>query len=104
MPRAPCLGCGSLNRHQGDCGVVKQRARRVRLAKTMRGPVIEDWVARYGWTCPGFRRGQHQVRRGGLQLDHVIPISMGGTDDLANLSVLCGPCNARKGASMDEKR
>lgn len=31
-----------------------------------------------------------------LQIDHQIPISMGGSDAPANLQVLCGPCNRQK--------
>jgi hypothetical protein len=30
--------------------------------------------------------------------DHVIPWSRGGLDTVANLQILCGPCNRRKGA------
>lgn len=32
-----------------------------------------------------------------LQIDHVRPIALGGTSDLGNLTVLCGPCNKAKG-------
>ena len=36
-------------------------------------------------------------RRKDLQLDHIIPINSGGTDNPENLALLCGPCNKRKG-------
>lgn len=35
-----------------------------------------------------------------LQYDHVIPVALGGTSDAANLQILCGDCNRRKGASV----
>lgn len=31
-----------------------------------------------------------------LQVDHVIPADLGGTDDLDNLATLCQPCNRGK--------
>lgn len=33
-----------------------------------------------------------------LEVDHIKPVAKGGRDDEANLQVLCGPCNRRKGA------
>lgn len=34
-----------------------------------------------------------------LSVDHVVPVALGGGDQLENLQTLCGPCNSRKGAS-----
>lgn len=31
-----------------------------------------------------------------LHLDHITPLTRGGTHELANLQLLCGPCNSRK--------
>lgn len=31
-----------------------------------------------------------------LQIDHIKPIAMNGTNDLDNLQLLCGPCNLAK--------
>lgn len=32
-----------------------------------------------------------------VTFDHEVPLSLGGTDALANLRLACGPCNASKG-------
>lgn len=37
-----------------------------------------------------------------LQVDHVIPIEIGGTNDVWNLQTLCTPCEALKGKSYDK--
>lgn len=30
--------------------------------------------------------------------DHKVPLSKGGTNDITNIELLCGPCNLRKNA------
>lgn len=35
-----------------------------------------------------------------LQLDHITPVWLGGENTAANLRVLCGACNGRKGAKV----
>lgn len=40
----------------------------------------------------------------GLQVDHIIPVVHGGSDDFDNLQTLCGPCNRAKGPRPWERR
>lgn len=46
---------------------------------------------RDGWQC--VRCGTHK----NLTVDHILPVSRGGTDELANLQTMCGSCNSSKG-------
>lgn len=49
-----------------------------------------------------FERDGYRCRRCGstsrLEVDHVIPLARGGSNDPSNLQTLCFPCNRRKGA------
>jgi hypothetical protein len=56
--------------------------------------VRELVLARDGHAC------HHCASRENLTLDHIVPWSMGGTDDESNLQTLCQPCNSRKGARV----
>lgn len=38
-----------------------------------------------------------------FDIDHKLPIVIGGTDHVNNLQLLCGPCNRRKGALTDHE-
>jgi hypothetical protein len=35
-----------------------------------------------------------------IQYDHIIPVAMGGAATVANLQILCAPCNRAKGAAL----
>jgi len=59
-----------------------------------RGPTRATLFARDNFTCQYCGR---RLPPSQLTIDHVIPRSLGGTDDWTNLLTACNDCNARKG-------
>jgi hypothetical protein len=55
---------------------------------------LELWL-RDGWGCANCL-----AKCGDLQVDHIIPLSRGGTHSLDNMQWLCGWCNVRKSDLM----
>lgn len=56
-----------------------------------------EWKAvldRYNHTCLRCGKRAPEVK---LQRDHVIPVIVGGSNDIENIQPLCGPCNKWKG-------
>lgn len=56
----------------------------------------EDWEnlkARYNWTCPCCQKREPEIK---LTVDHIIPLSSGGSNNIENLQPLCRSCNCRK--------
>jgi len=78
----------------------KQREREDRrrgMSAQTRLQFIQDIAIRDGWNC---RYCEIPLRIGQVTLDHVMPQSKGGPDELGNLVFACRPCNTRKGAKV----
>ncbi len=61
---------------------------------------IPRWVkAHLFQACGGQCAGCLDVFRqiGNMQIDHIIPVHLGGTNELENLQLLCRSCNVKKG-------
>jgi 5-methylcytosine-specific restriction endonuclease McrA len=67
-----------------------------RVTKWLRGKVI----ARDGLKC---RYCGKTVRRERVQIDHVIPVALGGPGTVDNLVVSCPQCNQKKGSKTPEQ-
>lgn len=56
----------------------------------------EEWALlkkKYKYTCPACGRKEPKIK---LSIDHIIPISKGGTNYIWNIQPLCLECNLRK--------
>lgn len=64
-------------------------------------PEIREFAfARDGYRCQSC--GQLATAKT-LELDHIEPLSQGGTNDLSNLQTLCRRCNRRKADRRDPR-
>jgi 5-methylcytosine-specific restriction endonuclease McrA len=66
----------------------RNQADKILRNKTLRKQVFE----RDNYTC------QSCGVKENLTIDHIIPVSKGGSNHLDNLQTLCGSCNSKKGA------
>jgi len=72
----------------------KARRERERAAgKKITAAEWRDLKTRWGHMCLACGKTEPDVV---LHKDHVIPLSMGGTNDVSNIQPLCGPCNLTK--------
>jgi len=55
--------------------------------------IIREKILKYG-KCKHCKSSQE------LQIDHIMPVSKNGTNDIENLQVLCRPCNLSKGVKI----
>lgn len=70
------------------------KQQRSAMTKELRKFIME----RDNYTCQWC--GKYMPDEVGLQIDHIIPVSKGGTSDPDNLQVLCSKCNGAKSNKM----
>jgi 5-methylcytosine-specific restriction endonuclease McrA len=76
--------------------------RRARKAQALGSHTEQEWrdlCESFGDAC--LACGAAEVR---LTRDHIVPLTLGGSNDVANLQPLCGPCNSKKGVSIVDYR
>lgn len=72
--------------------------RRARVAGVERQPYGRDEIFKRD---SGICRGCGEVLTHDYEIDHIVPISLGGVDTPANVQLMCPPCNRRKAARLE---
>ena len=79
--------------------ILETLERRPVISRTISPQIRNEILERNGFTCqlcgagPGDPDPFSPGRKVRLHIDHIKPISQGGTDDKGNLRVLCSACN-----------
>ena len=74
--------------------------RKARLLQNGGNFSLEEWdnlKNRYNYTCPSCGLREPNIY---LTVDHIIPISLGGLNNINNIQPLCKKCNSSKGITV----
>jgi len=58
--------------------------------------ILKQLLCRYNFMCVYCSSEEN------LTIDHIFPVSKGGSDDVGNLQILCKSCNSKKGSRVGE--
>lgn len=73
------------------------RIRQTRRARSIRGSVRKEVMARDNYQC------RYCGATNDLAIDHIFPFSRGGSNEADNLQVLCRSCNSSKGDAIPKE-
>jgi len=73
------------------------------IRQNRRDTVYKMLAKKHDGSVPCFVCGRH-VQARHATLEHILPVSLGGTDDMSNLAISHNMCNLRRGAPTQEDR
>lgn len=98
-----CVAIGSRNpRWKGgyENRLWHNRQRRARLKGSVGSFSQVEWEAmkmKFRYMCLCCKKTEPEIT---LSVDHILPLSKGGTNEISNIQPLCRSCNSRKRASI----
>ena len=93
MPRRPCIVCGVLSSRNSCPAHRGHRNGSTREWRKVRAAVLER-----------DRRRCHYCGARATTVDHLYPVTAGGSSHPGNLVAACAACNGRKGANIQGGR
>jgi CRISPR/Cas system Type II protein with McrA/HNH and RuvC-like nuclease domain len=78
------------------------QAKKTKSRKGIGPKLRRDVMQRDNYTCKECGASPKTSKGVFLEIDHVIPVSKGGGNEIANLQTLCDVCNAGKGNQLPE--
>lgn len=92
---------GENKKGYGRLHCLKRRAYKLRAGGEFS---VEEWggiLRRFGNKCLACGRGADEIT---ISVDHVVPLSKGGTNSIDNIQPLCRSCNSKKHAKIIDYR
>jgi HNH endonuclease len=83
--------------HRRFCNRQKVGRRRANLVGSYSREEWERVKAIFNRTCPSCEVKEPQID---LSADHIVPVALGGTNNIDNIQPLCRRCNSRKGIKI----
>lgn len=75
--------------------------------KKIRNELLKEAIENNIFNCPLCHVGldyEYSRRPNSPEIDHIVPVARGGTDDKSNLRIICRLCNTSIGAGGKTKR
>ena len=69
--------------------------RKRRISLSAHKSLLEKLLSKYNFKCVYCGKTRN------LTIDHIRPVSRGGSDKFSNLQILCKQCNSKKGTKWD---
>ena len=91
------MGDGGLINYAFNHCITTSTNRRNRNSLKANKTLFNKLLHKYNFKC--VHCDEKEVKK--LTIDHIKPVSKGGSDSFINLQILCKSCNSRKGAKYD---